>query len=244
MNTRTAIQTELNELNSSLPIEKQPVFTVPEGYFEGFAASVLAKIRGQHSMNTGDELSELSPMLAAISKKMPYSVPENYFSNLSADVPAIVGDEALPTFLATHSKQMPYEVPAGYFENLPGAVLAKVAKPQAKVVSMGSRWMRYAAAAVVTGLIAVSGILYFKGDQTVDPSQQPEEWVAKKLKGVSNQALEEFINTTDYQSSGDELVQSKNGLDVGNMLDDVSTRELDAFLDQVPTDNDELSVIN
>src|SRR6476661_7700312 len=98
MNSRNAIQQELNDLRSSLPLtnNEQPVFTVPEGYFENLAASVLAKIKSQSPVSAATELEALSPVLAAIPKQTPYSVPENYFTHLATGLPALVHEEALP----------------------------------------------------------------------------------------------------------------------------------------------------
>jgi hypothetical protein len=83
MNTRKHIQEELKSLKSNLPylIEK-PVFTVPEGYFNNFAASVFAKINEGVAVSATDELNELSAFLSSIKKEIPYNVPENYFSTL------------------------------------------------------------------------------------------------------------------------------------------------------------------
>lgn len=247
MNSRSTIQQELKELSSLLPHDiEQPVFTVPEGYFENFAASVWEKLRGQHQQTPYDELTELSPVLAAIPKKMPFSVPENYFSGFTQTVPALVKEDELPQALQSIDRQMPYAVPAGYFDNLAATVLAKATKPQAKVVPFGTRrLMRIAAAAVVIGIIAISGLVFFgNGSQSVDPNEEPTEWMAKKLQGVSNQALDEFIMTADigYEAKGGQ--QKGSGTDLQNALEDVSNSELDAFLKQVPTANDELYLIN
>ena len=237
MNSHDAIQQELKDLRSSLPPDKeQPVFTVPEGYFENFAASVWAKIKTQQT-NVTDELEHLSPVLAAIPKTTPFSVPENYFSHLATGLPALVNDEALPEILKSHTKQMPYTVPSGYFEGLTAQVAAKVA-PKAKVVSFSTRVMRFAAAAVITGVIAVAGVLYLNNRSTaLDPAEQPHAWVEQKLQNVSNQDLEAFINTADVGFNSKELAKHSKG-EVRQMLRDVSTNELNAFLNEVPLETD------
>jgi hypothetical protein len=241
MNSRPTIQQELKDLSSFLPHDiEQPVFTVPDGYFENFAASVWQKLRSQHLQTPYDELTELSEVLAAIPKKNPYTVPENYFSGFTLNVPSLVREEQMPEALQAIGRQMPHTVPAGYFDGLADAVLEKVTKPAAKVVSFNrARFMRIAAAAVVTGIIAISGFLFFgKGEQTIDPNQKSGEWVAKSLQNVSNQALDEFIMTTDigYQASN---TPNSNPTDVKHMLEGVSNSELDAFLEGIPTGNEE-----
>lgn len=242
MNSRNAIQQELKDLRSSLPLTntEQPVFTVPEGYFENFAASVLAKVKSQPSVPAADELADLSPVLAAIPKQTPYHVPENYFQHLATDLPAFVKDEALPEFL-THTKQMPYTVPTGYFDGLAAQVAAKLTRPKAKVISLSSRVVRYAAAAVLTGVIAVTAFLSVTGNRSgIDPSKQPDAWVAQKLKNVPNRDLEAFLKTTDTGFNSKEL--AKGSGEVRQMLRDVSTTELDAFLKTLPAEAESTSM--
>ena len=246
MNSRIHILNELRELNSTLPPNvNEPVFTVPDGYFENFAATVLQRIKGVEAPSVSEELSSLSPLLAAIPKKMPYSTPENYFSELAADLPALTNEEILPSVLAEHHRHMPYEIPAGYFESLPAQVLAKVNKPRAKVIQMAPRrWMRIAVAAMVAGIITISGIAYFNGSSSVDPQSSPDEWVANKLNGVSNDALEEFIQTTGAIAGNEVAHGAAKHAEVRSMLGDVSDKELEKFLEQVPTDDEELVIIN
>lgn len=242
MNSRNPILNELSELNSSLPPNAtEPVFTVPEGYFDNFAATVLAKIKGAPAESTTEELSALSPLLASIPKKMPYSIPEGYFSELTGGVPALIGEEALPSVLSEHDRRTPYQVPDGYFESLPAIMLGRVQKPRAKVIGINrQRWMRVAVAAVVAGIMTLGGLAYFNNKSTVDPTQNPDEWVASKLKGVSVDALENFIQEVTIGTNGNtELAQGAPAKrEVRSMLNDVSDQELENFLEAVPTDEE------
>jgi hypothetical protein len=243
MNKQITIQEELKELNIELPFESGlKIYTVPEGYFEGFAASVLQRIKaGQGSAS--EEISSLSPLLASLSKAMPFSVPEGYFSKNTEELSGLMNEEILPEILQG-LKETPYGVPAGYFENLPALILKKVNPKQAKVISMSSsrKWMGYAAAAVMAGVIAISSFLYFGNNQTVDPSSQPHEWVAKKLKNVPDKELDEFISTA---SVGTTSIAKTDGADntVRKLLKDVPDSELDKFLDEVSVEED-LSLVN
>src|SRR5690349_6811988 len=111
MSTNKHIQDELRELNSTLPSHaKEPVFSVPESYFENFAASVLVRIKEETAVSAADELTSLSPLLAGLSKKMPYGVPENYFSTLDTAIPSLIQEDQLPSFLAEHPRTNPYQV--------------------------------------------------------------------------------------------------------------------------------------
>lgn len=244
MDSRKYIQDELRELNSTLPSHvKEPVFSVPEGYFENFAASVLARIKEETAVSAADELASLSPLLAGLPKKMPYDIPQNYFSTLSDDVPALIQEDELPAILAAHPKTNPYEVPAGYFDNLPAQVVAKVAPKQAKVIAFNrTRWMRVAAAALVAGVIAISGLVYFNSRPAANTASTSENWIANQVKNVSTQALEDFIETADVPPV--EQMATNETAEVRQLVKDVSVKEIDAFLAQIPTDDDELTIIN
>lgn len=244
MNTRIHIQEELNGLNSQLPSETSGTpYSVPEGYFEGFAASVLSKIRAVPELSAREEIAELSPLLAGISRKMPYELPDQFFQTLDEDLLFIMADEEESVTLSMIKKDMPFEVPAGYFNDLPQQVLEKLPSQGAKVIHMSSRkWMRVAVAAIFVGVITISGLLYFNGknDVTVDNPQ----WVAKKLKNVSDRDLDEFVKTTDLNASSSVTAQNKSvkTAEVKKLLQDVSDNELDAFLNQVPVAEEELAI--
>jgi hypothetical protein len=243
MNNWNTIQSELTELNSHLASAKvAEAYTVPEGYFEGFAAQMLERIRLENASGA-EELELLSPLLAGIPKKMPFSIPQGYFSQTSDVLPGITSEENLPEFLATVGKTMPFEVPAGYFESLPGQMLDKVGakKEQAKVIQISSftKWKQYAAAAVVAGAIALGSIFYFTNKST-DTTGQPQEWVAKNLKNVSDKELDEFINAADASSTALANSGKVSKTEVRKLLNDVPDSELDEFLNELPTDNEDM----
>jgi hypothetical protein len=141
---------------------------------------------------------------------------------------------------------MPYQVPAGYFETLPGILLKRVNPSTAKVIPISSarKWMRYAVAAIIAGAISISSILYFGNNQSVDPASQPHEWVETKLKNVPDKALEEFINTTDISTTTVARTKTLDKTEVRRLIQDIPDTELDKFLNEVSTDNDELSAYN
>ncbi|MGZ5190354.1 MAG: hypothetical protein ACXWCZ_04995 [Flavisolibacter sp.] len=247
------IQNELKGLNSSLPNKaSESPFSVPEGYFEGFAASVIARIKNESTSaeSASAEIAQLSPCLASISRTMPFEVPENYFQTNIDVLPAIINDNEDSLVLSFIEKDMPLEVPQGYFFNLPERVMETVEPREHKVVKMsGRKWMRIAVAAMIAGIITVSGIVYFKTDnhgnvnnntvanQTIKPD------IKKELKAVSTAELDAFINTRVVNDYSATAKNSTKNNDVKTLLEDVSDKELDAFLDQVPTDVEEEIVL-
>jgi len=244
MNSPDNIQDELNGMNSNLPSRaEQNLFSVPEGYFEGLASSVLAKIKGYQKVTAAEEISELSPLLAGISRTMPYVIPSNYFQATLEELPFLTGEDPKSAILTLVERVTPYQVPSGYFIDLPDGILDKVSVSKAKVIPVvRRRWMRLAAAAVITGIISLSGYFYFSQRNAMDVDRP----IAQQLKNVSTKELDEFIKTADVTTTSTETVQAKvaGKTEVQKMLTDVSDKELDAFLAQVPTDDEDLLVIN
>lgn len=241
MKTWSQIQDELRTLNSSLPSEKpQEAYSVPRNYFEQFAASVLERIKIEEEDETA-ELKNLSPLLASLARKMPLSLPSGYFESSAASLPAFTGEEELPEILVALKGTDPYSVPNGYFTSLSGEVLARINPPRAKVVSMNSRWMRALAAAMVGGIIALSGYFYFAGNgkTTPAPDVNNPQWVAQKLKNVENKELEEFIKSTDISAKTPESPRKPSAnVEVKALLKDVSDKEMESFLNQLPVEED------
>src|SRR6185437_3787227 len=149
-----------------LPTTKPLTFNVPEGYFEDFAKQVLNRIKagsgpsagaGDLSWRTspsgalGDEEEKLPAILLQAGRITPYSLPEGYFEGLSP-------------ILAVAKNKNPYLVPAGYFDGLAATIDSRTSEKQehvhrqTRVISFGKR-MKYAAAAVLAGLIVTVGWL-------------------------------------------------------------------------------------
>ncbi|MDQ6609443.1 MAG: hypothetical protein M3Y85_06455, partial [Bacteroidota bacterium] len=113
MNSHKHIQNELRRHNSGLPFNNNQPFSVPEGYFEGLSASVLAKVKSSISP-VQTELGELSPLLAGIPKITPYSVPFFYFEQNTEIIPDFSKEPDIH-FLREAGKTLPYTIPQDYF---------------------------------------------------------------------------------------------------------------------------------
>lgn len=239
MSTTNTIQDELNEMNSRLnPNAGDAPYSVPEGYFDGLASSVLAKIKGETPVAASEEIAQLSPLLAGISRQLPFSVPDNFFQSNLEGLEAFTSENEESLGLSFVEKEMPYEVPVGYFANFPEQVLEKVAERQAKVVPMMKRkWVRLAVAAMVTGIMAVSGFMYFsnRGSVASDP--------VTAVKKASTQELNDFIKSTVVNVTDDNAaVTAHNATQTKKLFNDVSDKELDAFLSQVSTDDEDIDI--
>jgi hypothetical protein len=241
MNNDNNIQDELSRMDSDLPSNplSNPL-SVPEGYFEGLAASVMSRIKGSEAATTAGELESLSPFLASLSRTMPYSVPENYFTQTVSDLTALTADDA-SVVLDGLDRTMPFAIPQGYFQSLPDLVLRRVKPEGAKVIRMtGRKWMRIAAAAVVTGFIMISGYLYMN-NKPADTA--PPAAVAQQLKNISTSELDEFLDLAQFKpaNTGTATI-SRSRADVKKLVSDVSDKELESFLNQVPTDDGDVLI--
>lgn len=242
MRSEYTIQQELNELNSTLLLPKAgKAFSVPEGYFEGLAEAILAKVKAQEA-NANEEIETLSPLLANLSRKMPFEIPKDYFQNLADGIAA---EESIPIEWKEARFNPTYSVPDNYFNDLPQQILAKVqpVKTTGKVISMGQRWMRYATAACLTGLVAMASYLYFAKPGVINVQEHPNQWVAAKLQNTSNKELDAFMQTADATH---EIVKAPKPVktEVKKLLKDVSNEELDQFLSEVPVADEEITEMN
>jgi hypothetical protein len=237
---------ELNELRSSLEGGiSGPVYVVPEGYFEGFSAQVLNRIKAMNAANASEELGYLSPMLSGISKELPYSAPQAYFDGFAislldklrtADEYQTVDEEleSLSPLLGSIGKKVPFSVPQGYFENFQ-VDIAPAEKHQAKVIQMGGgrnrNWIRYAAAAVIIGFVALSGMLFF-GDRPVS-RDNPYEIVKKEVKEVSTNDINDFIETTGGGNVQNQAITASiQSGDMKELMKDISDKDIQKFLNE------------
>lgn len=246
MTQKNNILHELSELESSLAnITPQNVYAIPAGYFDELAGQVLNRIKAIESKNPVEELSYLSPMLNRISKQMPYTVPAGYFEELQENLVQSVCESndyhsakeelvTLSPLLSGLKKQMPYSVPEGYFENLAEKISIKENKPVIKVISITSRkWFRYAAAAMIAGIIIMAGFLYFNGSK--EPGGKALANFTRDVKKLNENQKETLIQFIDGGlNSNQNLVAVNTGKqnDVKELLQGVSDEELKNFQEQ------------
>ena len=230
---RKDIIQELNDLGSSLAkTTPQNPYSVSEGYFEGFARQVLGRIKA------GEKGLEF---LSSLPKEAPYQVPVEYFEGLPENIMRGIREHAdyqtsqeelasISPLLSTISKKPVFSVPDGYFENFEVAIDHK---PKALVVSIASRrWLRLAAAAVVTGIIAVGSILIINSNNKIDPQNNPEAWVKKNvIKKVNPEVITEFVKLTDEELPLKDVANNKPE-DIKELMKDVPVNEIDKFLNE------------
>jgi hypothetical protein len=244
---RKDIIQELNDLGSSLEnTTTGNIYSIPEGYFEGFAQQVLGRIKAEEK---GLEF------LSLLSKENPYQVPVGYFKNLPQNIMEGIRRhadyqtsreelESISPLLNSLNKKPVFSVPDNYFANFE---VAPGKKTEAKVVLLASRkWIRYAAAAVITGVIALSTFSILN-KKKIDPNKNPEGWVAKNMKKVSPEVINEFVKLADEELPLKESTATTNKTDdIKELMKDVSVNEIDKFLDETGSsdENENNSLMN
>ena len=92
-------------------------------------------------------------------------------------------------------------------------------------------WMRYAAAAMIIGAIAISSFFYLnRNTDSIDPSTKSFAWVEKNLKKVSTDDIDKFVKTTVDESPSSAIAKVEAPDEVRNLLKDVSDKEIQDFL--------------
>ena len=204
MTRNTDILKELEQISPAVAqISEETPYQVPVGYFDTLDTIIMARI-------AAGGIEENSLLIVA-GKQMPQDVPQGYFDTLSDSILSkIKAQQSIQTVaeelnelspvLAGLSKENLYEVPAGYFENLSAGITEKTT--ETKVVSMFSRkvWVRYAAAAVLFGMIAF-GITFFIQQPTNGlvadiPEIKTEEQINTELAKISDEEIINYLKMT------------------------------------------------
>ena len=221
MTQKDNILQELREMKSTLAdMGSQNVYSVPGGYFENLSERVLSRIKALEVKNSYEELTYLSPTLSEISKNMPYSIPVDYFEGLeeklmqsirqSSDYQTVKEElETLSPLLNGLNKQMPYTIPQGYFQNLNTGEPITNNKQETKIGSVNTgKWLRYAAAAIVVGIISLAGFLLINNKGNNDSTKsfaKFEKSLDKEIKKSSDKELKKFLEeTADPDISGND----------------------------------------
>ncbi len=220
----------LSRLSKSMP------YTVPTGYFEQLDKR-LEKVMG----------SDEHTILDTVDKQMPYQVPAGYFDGLAERMlqavrtadHSTVQDEtaAISPLLGSLKKELRFHVPAGYFERLASDVAAKESATEAKVIAITSRsWFRYAAAAVVTGVVFLAGFLLLnRQDNDAEAGIKVFSKVLIDIKPLNDSEQDDLVDFLDAGLTGSETAQvnpETKSKEIQQLLQDVSEEELKDFREQ------------
>ena len=204
-------------------------YTVAESYFENLPDIILDKIKMREN---------LSPV---IDVKNLYSVPDGYFNGLANSIlnkikgSSNYGVEEELAEISPLLRKIPkinvYSVPENYFEESSPLAAVNPSKPQAKIISLGSRtfkWISYAAAACIATILFGGGYFYLENHKNY-PTLPLTKDVQKQISLLTDDEIANYLEDNNnigiYTNSGEDDYQPQN-LNIQNMLEGVSEEEI------------------
>lgn len=229
METNSKILQELKEISPLLTqVYNRNPYSIPFSYFEQVADDIVGKIK------SGAEAEWF------FTKEIVYSTPTDYFDTLPSSILNRINlektksgvfeeMEQISPLLNTINKKPLYTVPEGFLENTAWNKDKNYVE-KAKVISFTrvSKAVRYVAAAVIIGLLAV-GIFLFTGKQNTAVANAK---AAAQLKQLSEQEIVDFLKTT---SPAENIVSTANKNntkenDIKSSVSKMSDSEIQDFL--------------
>ncbi|MGZ4048807.1 MAG: hypothetical protein ACXVNN_05545 [Bacteroidia bacterium] len=238
-------------LNNSSPVEninKRNLQEVPAGYFDSLSDSILAKVKAAYPESAKEEISNLSPLLYSLKRENIFTVPEGYFDNLSnlilAKLRTANAESAeeeiknLSPMLSGLKGENVYTVPEGYFESFAEIVTQKLKPAPAKVITMEKRtsWLKYAAAAVVTGAIAVTSLQVFRGSSHNSNSSLPG-YIQASFQYKTEADVNAGIAKLDDATIAKYLEKNGNVLDNELLINNTDVSEMPSESDYLKDEN-------
>jgi len=188
------------------------------------------------------ELKEVAPDLVNASAALPFQAPLGYFEALE---PLALVEE--PVFLADSS--LPFQTPAGYFEAIPQVLMNRIksqeadtameALPQleqksAQVVPMRTmrRWVMYAAAAVLMGVLVTGSFLFSDKPMEQMKEKYQLEDMGMALDAVPDAALEQYLEENQTIAVDEVLSSATQKLpELSDHIQTISNDNLNNYLE-------------
>ncbi|MEO7531567.1 MAG: hypothetical protein ABIS69_09150 [Sediminibacterium sp.] len=233
MENKQEILQELQDISPLIAgIQAVNPFRVPEEYFAAFPGIVLEKVRIESLLVGGTAGT--------------YAVPAGYFEGLSTSILGKIKTavfinnevsaelEEVAALLNTISRQNVYTVPADYFTSVDFATAAKNVKKEAKVVTLriARKWMQYAAAAVMAGILVTGAFLYTDNNEDLGKITELPD-VSSGLNKVSESDLVTYLDNPEHfvaAPAATSLASEEELVDVKNNIRRVSDEELNQYL--------------
>jgi hypothetical protein len=198
-------------------------YAVPKGYFADFTDILLRRIRIEMEVisepQAGQEIADLSPLLAGLQKNNPYKLPEGYFESRQINIPSSGKNPAVPIFERGQAKEVP--------------IISIESQPR-RVFNF-SRVLKYAVAAC---LVAMLGTTLF------NISTHIESDPILGLAVVSDQDMANYLDSDDIhwtpglssatESTTDIASVDLNDNDIRDLLSNVPDDELEQYSALLP----------
>jgi hypothetical protein len=219
---------------------------VPDGYFQQLFTDIMLKINSENSI-----------LSAHSNKKTGFEVPVGYFDNLAGNILNRIKTEDAATareeisllspVLAGISREMPFQTPRSYFDQLPERIINQ--QQETKVVQMGAkrsqtipRWMKIAAAACITGILAFGAYRWANrnngpsgtGDAVAVNNLTPEQVknfdLDSELEKLSGSDINNYLCETGAIACNDNKNKDE---ELSKKLSDVSDEDIDKYLEGI-----------
>ncbi len=224
----------LNELKTVSPflanLQKVNVFEVPRDYFTRLDKKILTSV-----------------FLHQDEKNPLQQVPAGYFDSLSDKILSKIKTESSQNAIEETKQISPalhylkeenvFSVPENYFDNLSTRILHKLHPENAKVVSINrvQKWWRYAAAAVIAGVVAISSLQIFNQKTGKEKIAASYIQVAQQYK--TPQKLDEGIASLSADEIAKYLEKTGTVLDEDALVKDTDTMNLPSTTDYLTDEN-------
>lgn len=229
MKRNNEILNELREISPLLAgIPKGNIQTVPIGYFDNLEMRICIHSL-LHQYDTKEYFIREKP-----------GVPTGYFEQLSDSVLSKIKEEgqaereeSFPVLNTLKNKNV-FKVPTGYFDDLSKQIIGKtVVKENAKVVSIGAtRWWKYAAVAMIAGLMLISVFYIFNSG-----GNQISQYLAASQQYQTTSQIEDGIAALKDDDIIKYLETHGNITDNEMLSDQIDTNTLPSELDYLKDDN-------
>jgi len=242
--------TDFAILNNNSPadnIAKRNLQHVPQGYFDSLSDSILAKVKIAYSENT--EVEKDFPLLESLKGINVFTVPTGYFDTLTNSVfseikkfyPENAEEELrqISPMLYSIKGENVFKVPRGYFESLPETVVEKASHKPAKMITMKKRtpWFKYAAAAVVAGIISITSLQIFDGANHNANNSLLPAYVQASFKYKTEQDIDNGIAKLSDDDIAKYLVKNGNALDNELLTNNTDVSEMPGTTDYLTDAN-------
>ncbi len=171
-------------------------------------------------------------------KGHPFQAPEDYFPELGNKILSKVLDEEDSSIILTNEGKEPtFKVPDGYFEGLEKEILKKTAS-SAPVRKLFSNQWRSIAAAAITGVIISGGIYYREVSNSQPIAIQNRSGGTPVIHNISINELADFVE--EGAAGNGNGSDKKKPVDINQLFQQVSSQDLESFLNETAANNTEL----
>ncbi len=168
------------------------------------------------------ETEAIAPLLASIGKTEPYQIPEGYFGR----VPNLVLEKLSISHEVPLTDEVPLTQEVSLTQELPIV-------PQTPVVSMqfARKWMTYAAAALMAGILIISAFLFSDRHAIKNADNYSKEEMSMTLDQVSDAALSNYLEENTVATNEAIFIEPKVPmLPMSEHMQTLSNEKLDEYL--------------